>query len=175
MIREAGEHTTENMNVLTGHMDKLALLNNEIKESAESISGSVESYNVMTKDVQDIAGKINLLSLNAAIEAARAGEAGRGFAVVASSIRDLSDSSKASVISAKENDEAIQSAIAGISDVILKFNEMLSLVLESVQNTIKDVNQTSENGRIIQESMDTVAQMADDMKVVIQETNKILN
>ncbi len=175
MIRENGNHAMEKMNVLTRHMNNLSSLNNEIMKSAEQISSSIERYNVMTQDVQKIAGKINLLSLNAAIEAARAGEAGRGFAVVATNIRSLSDSSKSSVASAKENDEAIKAAISGISDVIQEFNRMIAELLEAVQNTITDVNQTSENGRLIQESMDTVSQMADSMKVMIQETNAILN
>ena len=38
-----------------------------------------------------------------------------------------------------------------------------------------DVNNTSENGRVIQRSMDAVARMADDVKNVIQETSSILN
>lgn len=174
MIRETGTHTTEKMNILTEHMTNLTKLNDDIKKSADHISSSVKNYNIMTQDVQKIAGKINLLSLNAAIEAARAGDAGRGFAVVASSIRDLSDSSKSSVASAKENDESIRAAIEGISNIIQEFNQVISELLESVQNAISDVNQTSENGRIIQESMDTVSKMADDMKIMIQETNAIL-
>ncbi len=174
-IQETGIRTTEQMNVLTEYMKNLSALNSEIKNSADHITDSVESYNIMTQDVQKIAGKINLLSLNAAIEAARAGEAGKGFAVVATSIRELSDSSKSSVASAKENDESIKTAINGISDVIQKFNQVISELLESVQNTISDVNQTTENGRIIHESMDTVLQMTDDVKTAIQETNDILN
>lgn len=175
LIREAGLHTTEKMNILTEHMNKLAELNQGIKESAEHISNSIEGYNIMTKDVEKIAGQINLLSLNAAIEAARAGEAGRGFAVVASNIRELSDSSKTSVSSAKQNDGAIKDAIQEITNVIQKFNDTITELLQSVQDAIADVNQTSENGRTIQESMDTVSSMADDVKDVIQETNAILN
>lgn len=129
----------------------------------------------MTQDVEKIAGQINLLSLNAAIEAARAGEAGRGFAVVASNIRQLSDSSKSSVASAKENDELIKTAISEISNVIEKFNATITELLQSVEGAIVNVNQTSENGRIIQESMDTVSKMADNVKEVIHETNAILN
>ncbi len=174
-IREAGISTTSKMNVLTDHMNKLVELNEGIRKSAEHIGNSIESYNVMTQDVESIAGKINLLSLNAAIEAARAGEAGRGFAVVASNIRELSDSSKASVASAKENGGEIRSAISEISDVIQRFNDTIAEILESVQAAIADVDRTSENGRIIQQSMDAVTKMADDVKAVIQETSSILN
>lgn len=174
-IREAGHNTADQMNVLTEHMNSLATLNEGIKKSAEHINNSIESYNVMTQDVENIAGQINLLSLNAAIEAARAGEAGKGFAVVASNIRQLSDSSKASVASAKENDGAIKSAIEEITDVIQKFNSTISELLESVQSTIADVNRTSQTGELIQQSMDTVSKMADDVKDVIQETNTILS
>ena len=156
-------------------MGKLASLNEGLRESAERITNSIESYNIMTRDVEKIAGKINLLSLNAAIEAARAGEAGNGFAVVASNIRQLSDSSKSSVASAKENDEAIKGAIDAISDVIEKFNSTSTETLSSVKAAIKDVDKTSEKGQTIQESMDVVSRMADDVKAVIHETNVILN
>ena len=175
MIRDSGIHTTQKMNILTDHMTKLSTLNEGIKEAAERINDSIESYNVMTQDVEKIAGQINLLSLNAAIEAARAGEAGRGFAVVASNIRQLSDSSKSSVASAKENDELIKTAIGEISNVIEKFNATITELLQSVEGAIVNVNQTSENGRIIQESMDTVSKMADNVKEVIHETKAILN
>lgn len=175
LIRETGLHTTEKMNVVAEYMNKLMQLNQGIKESAEHINGSIESYNVMTHDVEKIAGKINLLSLNAAIEAARAGEAGRGFAVVASNIRELSDHSKASVASAKENDESIKQAIGEITGVIQGFQDAIAELLNSVQDAIANVNQTSENGRIIQGSMDNVSKLADNVKDVIQETNSILH
>lgn len=175
LIRTAGFHTTEKMNELTEHMNMLAQLNEGIKVSAEHINSSIESYNVMTRDVQKIAGQINLLSLNAAIEAARAGEAGKGFSVVASNIRELSDSSKSSVASAKENDESIKHAIGEITTVIQKFNDTITALLQSVQDAIADVEQTSEKSQTIQESMDNVSKLADNVKDVIQETNAILS
>lgn len=175
LIRESGVHTAAKMNVLTEHMNALSNLNENIKVSAEHISNSIESYNVMTKDVENIAGKINLLSLNAAIEAARAGEAGRGFAVVASNIRQLSDSSKLSVASAKENDSSIKASIDEITDVIQNFNNTITELLQSIEDAITDVTQTSENGRMIQESMDNVTKMAENVQDAMQQTNAILN
>ncbi len=174
LIRETGLATSEKMSSLTEHMSKLSGLNDGLRESAERITNSIEGYNIMTQDVEKIAGKINLLSLNAAIEAARAGEAGNGFAVVASNIRQLSDNSKSSVASAKVNDEAIKDAIGSIADVIEKFNSTIEEILSFMHDAIMNVDQTSDKGKTIQESMNTISKMADDVKAVIHETDVIL-
>lgn len=175
IIRNAGTKSSVEMAQVSEHMNELKVLNEKIINSMDNINQSVENYNEMTQDVEHIAGKINLLSLNAAIEAARAGEAGKGFAVVASNIRELSESSKKSVGSAKENEEGIHSAIGDINTVIDKFNLTIQELLQSVDEAIIDAKHTSDKSESIKQSMIKVSEIADKVQEVIHETNSILN
>ena len=175
IIRDTGKASSKEMADVAEYMNNLQVLNESIAGSLEHINSSVKKYNVMTQDVEKISGKINLLSLNAAIEAARAGEAGRGFSVVASNIRGLSESSRASVSSARENDESIQSAINEVNDIIRKFSETTNELLTAVQASIDNVNRTTEKSQTIEEAMNTVSLIARHVEEVIEKTNKILN
>lgn len=175
IIRDIGKSSSSEMANVAEYMNDLKVLNESISGSLEHINSSVKQYNVMTQDVEKISGKINLLSLNAAIEAARAGEAGRGFSVVASNICELSESSRASVGNAKENDESIQSAINEVNHIVRKFSDTTTELLEAVQISIDNVNKTTEKSTMIEESMNTVSLIAKRVQEVIEQTNKILN
>lgn len=175
LIQEAGAKSAGEMQNVENHMNDLSLLNQKIANAMGNINDSVEKYKTMTQDVEKIAGKINLLSLNAAIEAARAGEAGKGFAVVATNIRQLSDSSKESVGSARENDEEINNAIAGVNVIAEKFSENIGELLSVVEAAIVDAKQASTNSECIKESMEKVSEIANKVQEVINETSKILN
>lgn len=174
-IRNTGAKSSDEMQNVAEHMNDLNLLNQKIISSMENINQSVQKYNVMTSDVEKIAGKINLLSLNAAIEAARAGEAGKGFAVVATNIRELSESSKQSVGSAQENEEGIQIAITDVNTVVGKFDSTIQELLVAVNEAIAEVKNTTDNSESIKTSMDKVTEIANKVQEVIKETNQILN
>lgn len=98
---EALENLVNICDQTTHVVDDLMVQTKLTNDSAIKIQNAVDV-------ITDIAGRTNMLSLNASIEAARAGEAGKGFAVVAEEIRNLSVAS---------NDAAKQ-----ISDVI---NELI--------------------------------------------------
>lgn len=59
----------------------------ELTERAQSIGEIAEL-------IDGIAGRTNLLALNASIEAARGGDSGRGFAVVASEVKELANQTR---------------------------------------------------------------------------------
>ena len=173
-IQQESSRSSQEMANVSRRIEDLNQMNQNITQAMLAINQSIAKYNEMTQNVEKIAGKINLLSLNAAIEAARAGEAGRGFAVVASSIRELSDNSKTSVGSAKENDDEIRNAIENVNLAIENFDTTVKELITVTDGAIEGVKTTSDNSQSIKKSMEDLEQLAKDVEDMVIETNKVL-
>jgi methyl-accepting chemotaxis protein len=101
---------------------------NILQEKSGEISAFIEVIN-------DIADKVNLLSLNASIEAARAGEHGRGFAVVAEEISKLADATA-------KNSKEISNIIKENMDLIGQSSEIInrsSAMMGKLDSAIGDI------------------------------------
>ena len=166
LISTNGRENYDKMSEMASFMDELNRMNEGINNMMKTIDGNVENYGAMTASVKDIAGKINLLSLNASIESARAGEAGRAFAVVAENIRELSDGSKESVATAEDNEQSIRESIDKVNETVSEFSEKFNIFTTLVDQAKENSSAISQNGVNIKGSMDKVNQIADRLELI---------
>ncbi len=74
----------------------------EVNTAAQKSLEAMRQISEKIKIINDIAGKTDILAINAAIEAARAGEQGKGFAVVAAEVRKLAEVSQKAAVEINE-------------------------------------------------------------------------
>ncbi len=86
--------------------------------------------------IADVAGRTNLLSLNASIIAAQAGEHGKPFAVVADQIRELAAQIAASTKSIGEIIRAVREDVDGTASLIARGDELAAAEVEQSKHSV---------------------------------------
>ena len=110
----------------------------KLDSGISTVNSVINSLDQFTKEIsavitviEDVAKKINLLSLNARIESSKAGEAGKGFAVVSEEIRKLSEVTSNATESIRG---VVSSAINNIHIMAQESTEMTKSLNETTTN-----------------------------------------
>jgi len=93
--------------------------------------------------IQTIAGRTNLLALNAKIEAARAGEAGKGFSVVAEEVKSLAGQTAKATEDVTAQINAIQAAANDARHSMTELDAIIAQVSRMVESVAETVAEQS--------------------------------
>lgn len=134
-------------------------------EAVQRIGKQVDAIMEMTDLIKGVAGRTNLLAMNAAIEAAHAGDAGRGFAVVADEIRKLAETT---AVQSKDIAQALSSIVSDIKSAVDVSNstrdsyEEIYIIVEDVGRAFEEiVSSTTELQAGGQQILDAMAVLMD--------------
>lgn len=181
----------QNMKRLMGSASDVEEGSRKVSENMELLQGMATEMGEIINIISSIAGKTNMLALNASIEAARAGDAGRGFAVVAEQITQLASQTKSatdnitSMVRALSEKAAEASQVVGMvtelnkeqNDVIYATEQMFADIDESVSAVTENVLAQTEcmsalvasNAEIV-ESVHTVSAITQEITAGSQQT-----
>jgi methyl-accepting chemotaxis protein len=159
--KEAENGNTVIQNAMT-QMNSVLHTSTKSVELIEVMNRRANEIEEIATIITNIAGQINLLSLNAAIEAARAGEHGKGFAVVANEVRKLADQS---AISANQ----ISASLKGIQEDSLKSVESMKVMKDEVDTGSVLVNEAGEAFSKLRTMIDLVNQQTHAVSVATQQ------
>ena len=155
-IGEIKENVVSNANVMSDKIDYLVEMANKVND--------------IVNTVEQIAGKTNLLALNASIEAARAGEHGRGFAVVAEEIRKLADDTKQNLAGMKFIMTNIHQAATDGKDSMdktisetSKMSEKIDVVKVTIQENVNLLDSTVKDIKVLNDSMQGISVSVDEI------------
>jgi ABC-type amino acid transport substrate-binding protein len=167
----AEEHSRQSMAAATGLEAsinaEISVIVREIRQRLASISSDLETKVAdagrVLSQIRSIGSSINLLALNAAIEAAHAGEQGRGFEIVAREIRDLAQrtmdgaNNATKSVDLSEVREAMAQSVTKsnqlLDDLVTHVSQSLSQVRSLSNETDKQLQEITENNRVIREAV----------------------
>ena len=140
--------------------------------ASDSLIKSMRSMEKVVDLIRDIAGRVNILALNASIEAARAGEAGKGFAVVASEVKNLSNQTSQATDDIAREIQAVQKISTEVAASVRETMEGVTRVNQYVGSVAASLEQQTHVTREISENTTRTAHAVDEINDRVKKVNK---
>ncbi|HET6412169.1 MAG TPA: HAMP domain-containing methyl-accepting chemotaxis protein [Anaeromyxobacter sp.] len=183
--RAAGESETNALAVAEAS-ERAGLVMEETVRGIETLRGAVadahariealgrrsDDIDQVVDFISEVAGRTNLLSLNASIIAAQAGEHGKAFAVVADQIRDLAAQIARSTKSIGDSIRAVREDVVGSAALIDRGD---ALAVEGVQLARNSLDSLAEIRRSTARGRETAAGIRAAVQTHAQSSREVAN
>jgi methyl-accepting chemotaxis protein len=156
MISEQVKQSASSTNRAVNDAEKTDAIVRTLSEGAEKIGAIIGL-------IAQIAGKTNMLALNASIEAARAGEAGKAFEVVALEVKSLADQTARAAAEIETQIRRIQQTSHDAVTAIGAIGGTISEVAEIAKSIGGAVNQQNDATREISRNVQQTALAAQEV------------
>ena len=174
-VSDLVESSSQNKNIIAASTEQIK----NVKKESEAL---LQMNNVISA----VAGKTNLLAMNAAIEAAHAGDAGKGFAVVADEIRKLAETSSVQAKSSNTYLSSIQAKIDEVAETskkvdigfgkTIEFIKEIEVVFERLEKTTAEQgDKANEILKSVDEIMNSTNKVKDDTVKISSKTDQTLD
>ncbi len=173
--------------VLSEVSDNLKGFVEELKPIAKQMAQLSSEYNSLLQNleqiknflsgIEEIAGHIELIAINAAIEAARAGESGRNFAVVANEIRRMAKKTFQFLNEIKELDRNIEPKLKSLRSSVEGMNKLTNRLDELIEDINRVISISNELDKVNKVQTKVVSELKglSGVSVAIDKINKILS
>ncbi len=148
----------------------------EISQSIQELVQSTSRMEEMNTLIGDVAGRTNLLGMNASIEAAHAGEAGKGFGVVAEEIRALAEEASegsrtiASILSdTQEMMEQAEKSGQATTEFFTKMSEEIQQVAATLNQLLNRLKEITSGTAEVSEAINGFSIFSDEAHLALEE------
>ncbi len=152
-VQEISKQVAMSNTIAQDAMSKAEVAN----KSSQKLVEMSQAVGEIATMIENIAGQINLLALNAMIESARSGEAGKGFAVVANEVKNLATQTAKATDQIRQQLGEVQQTAVSVAGALSTVKEVIGKVTATSATIAAAIEEQSAATNEIVSNMHTAA------------------